>query len=362
MSATIILKPDEITQLQPHLYSDFYLIVSPDIAQEIHLQSSAYKNATQLVIPPTEDLAKFITSQTPEESDILLLIPNGYSQGYKNPHMCLPRGILGKRRMVAMRCQSTPATKSDLKAMLESLCNIDTLSQIKLVDDLYAVGEKAQYLEIRDTKKKTHARFNHLSDEYAWHTLYGSPNPGEFVLAPAGETNVIVIPMAEQAEQQISLDINGEIILHGISIVHYGVKLNLLAKQAEVFNALDTLRSGFVIASVVAGKIVAVEALDTIAKPAAAMLEELFAEDERYRCIMELGVGLNEKLITCPGNVAANEFYGGQGGCLHYGIGRVPFTTFHIDIVCPSSTLQTDSGEHIFGPRVSVGSEKVATI
>jgi hypothetical protein len=350
MTTNITLEASRVTQLQPFCYPEFYLIVSPQIEKYLDLSAGQYERCTKLVMRPSDDLAEFLNKNTPEGCDIVLLIPDGYALGYENPHASLPESSLKKRRMVVLRCLSTPSTFKDIQLMVESLYDIPMEKQTQMIDRLYALGGNVPSLMIRDSKGKVSAQFNHLSDVYTWHSLYGTPTPGQFVLAPSGETNVVVTKMAEQGESQVSLDINGTLILQGIPIVHYGVKPNLYEKQKEIYNALHSLRVAPVEAMVEAGKIVKVKALDPLSKPAEKMLEHLFEEEEIYRYILELGFGLNEDLQVSDDNLGTNEFYGGQGGCIHYGLGRIPQTTFHIDIVCPDAQLLTSKGDLIFGP------------
>lgn len=351
MEPSVSIVPDRITQLQPFCNEEFYLIVSPQIQRHVNIFDSHYKKCTKLVMPPQGSLAQFIDSNTSDSSDIVLLIPDGYVLGYENPHASLPPGSLSKRRMLALRCLSTPSTFKDIKLMVESLYDIPIDKQAQMVSRLYTLGENASHLIIRDSKSGSLAYFNHLSDDYTWHSLYGAPNPGKFVLAPSGETNVIVTKMAEPGKSQVSLDINGILTLQGIPIVHYGIKPHLAERQEQIYTSLNSLRQAPVEATVEEGKIVKVKALDKLSKPAKDMLEQLFLEEELYRYILELGVGLNENLKISDGNLGTNEFYGGQGGCIHYGLGRVPHTTFNIDIVCPDAQLLTSREDYIFGPK-----------
>jgi hypothetical protein len=354
MSGKIIIEPHRITQFQPLIYPNFCFITSPEYNElfDIYNNPNYYNYNAKLVIQPHEDLSHFIATNTLDNCDILLLIPNAFALGYKNPHACLPKGSLSKRRMVALRCLSTPASKEDISLIVKALYDIPIDRQMKLVDRLYELGESAEYLEIQDSKEHSYARFDHLSDDYTWHSLYGTPSPGQFVLAPSGETNVIVTKMENSRENQVSLDINGTIILHGVPIVHHGMELNCERKQAQIFNDLNALRFAPVKATVKKGEIIDVNPLDPAANAASNRLKKLFQEDERYRLILELGFGLNENLSISKGNLGTNEFYGGQGGCIHYGLGRVPHTKFHIDIVCPNARLVTSEGERIFGPLV----------
>jgi hypothetical protein len=348
----IYLEPDRITQFQPVLNTSFFLVTTPSLIDSIQLYpSKKYSQHGKLTMNPSESLINFIEKNVPDNSDILLVLPNGYTLGYQNPHSSLPAGSLGNRRMIALRCLSTPATLEDLDRIFKSSYEINIEKQAQLIKHLYTLGEQADYLQITDLKSHEQARFNHLSDNYAWHSLYGTPERGRFTLAPSGETNVIIPKIAEKIEEQIPLDITGTIILHGVPIVHYGVKPNMLDIQTKVFNALNSLRYAPVTATLDTGKITHLTSNNKEAKPAIEALEALFNEDEIYRFVLELGFGLHEGLILCPGNVGTNEFYGGKNGSIHYGLGRVPHTNFHVDIVCPNAQLITNKGEHIFGPQ-----------
>ena len=105
------------------------------------------------------------------------------------------------------------------------------------------------------------------------------------------------------------------------------------------------------IASVRNGIIENLRATDAEGESAVAMLEAMFEVDSRYRIIWEIGFGINMALTRpLPGNHAMNEVFGGTGcGALHYGMGLTPYTQYHLNIICPGTSVVGVGGQVLFG-------------
>lgn len=249
-----------------------------------------------------------------------------------------------------MRCLSTPATFAEQQSMISDLYSADMPHQRRLIDQLYKLGEPSPYLQITDSEYTSTATFNHLSDDYSWHSLIGTPEQGQFVLGPSGETNAIVTKISTP---QIKLDISGTITLKGVPIVHHGNGADQSDKQQEIYTALNGLRESALEATVEQGRIQTLRSTNNnpASQTTLRTFEALFKENESYRDILELGFGLHPSMKPSSGNLGTNEFYGGPNGTIHYGLGRVPHTEFHIDIVCPNARLQTDQNVLIFGQQ-----------
>ena len=54
-----------------------------------------------------------------------------------------------------------------------------------------------------------------------------------------------------------------------------------------------------------------------------------------------------------------NEVYGGEHGCLHWGLGLTPFTQYHLDIISPDTTVYTENGEVILGDKGGAPSVRI---
>ncbi|GJH03185.1 hypothetical protein [Paraburkholderia terrae] len=75
--------------------------------------------------------------------------------------------------------------------------------------------------------------------------------------------------------------------------------------------------------------------------------------DSRYRILWEIGFGINTESRILPGNHAMNETYGGTAGAIHFGIGLTPYTQYHLDIICPNTTVKTSHGDYLIGGKPS---------
>ena len=81
------------------------------------------------------------------------------------------------------------------------------------------------------------------------------------------------------------------------------------------------------------------------------MLREI---DSRYGVILEMGFGCNFTHELIYSNSAMNEVHGNPTGVLHLGFGLLPYTQYHLDIICPGIRLKSPLGQELLGPNAQL--------
>ncbi|KST65207.1 hypothetical protein BC008_20365 [Mastigocoleus testarum BC008] len=248
-----------------------------------------------------------------------------------------------------MACNSTPTSVESIEHFLECGEKTDPYEQEKISEQFFAKGEAASHLKFVDEKCKTVTIFRHLDDGIQWHEQIGELQWGEQQLFPSGEISVLPVDIFT-LNLNVKLDINGKLALKGIPVLHSGTPSFLPDDQERIFQALYAMRNHAVIASVHEGVITNIEASDPSAQSAVDMLQAMFDVDSRYRIIIEIGFGVNRHLKLFPGNSAMNEVYANNiNGTVHFGLGLIPHTQYHLDIICPSIKVLSDKDELVFG-------------
>ncbi|MGV0761021.1 hypothetical protein V6768_17025 [Tistrella mobilis] len=285
-----------------------------------------------------------LLDQMPETAHILVISPDVY---YKSP----PAGTIGgRRKLLALACNSTPTDMDKLAHGIRMIEATDPAAQQELVDQFFATAEQSAFMEIVDPRYGTRARFDHMSDKYVWNEQAGFLGWGEQQLAPSGEVSALPLDVYDYSAD-LSLGIDGQMVIEGYPILHNGAPSYHPADQARIHSRLAAMQRGPMLATIERGHIVRLEALAPEAAPAVEMLERMFDVDSRYRIMWEFGFAVNCTLELYDANTAINELYGGQTGTIHIGLGLTPHTQYHLDIVCPATTILGDRGQHIFGPR-----------
>ncbi|MEM7307028.1 MAG: hypothetical protein AAF682_10185 [Planctomycetota bacterium] len=253
-----------------------------------------------------------------------------------------------------MACNSTPTSMTEIEHFLRMGELNDPDAQEALTEQLFERGEKAGSLTFRDSARGTDARFNHLRDDYQWHEQMGRLGWGEQQLFPSGEVSVLPLDVYATGIET-ALDVTGTLTFLGQPVVHSGTPSFLESDQERIFRALATMRNTPVLAHIEAGVIREVEAGAPESEPAVRMLRDMFEVDSRYRDLIEIGFSVNTTLQLFESNSAMNEVYGGEHGSMHFGVGLIPHTQYHLDLICPETSVLAEDGSYVFGKPVRRG-------
>jgi hypothetical protein len=291
---------------------------------------------------PGEDLVDVLDS-LPEPAHVLVAAPGRL---VTSP----PPERIGRRKLVCFPAASTPLDPAAFAHYLSAFAATDPAALERRADAFFTAVGDAEALRIVDERHGTAATFDHLDEGYAWNQQAGPVDWGEQQIAPAGELSVLPADvMGFDPTRRLAID--GELALAGTPIVHGGAAPYDLDDQERRYRALATAADHPVILSVEAGVIVDHKATDASCAPAAEALAVLFDEDERYRIVLELGVGIHPDVALQPGNRSMNEVHGPGDGVVHLGIGLTPDTTYAPIVVCPDTTIRTADGAFVAGAR-----------
>ncbi len=326
--------------------SKFCLITSPDLVDRFSVEAGTNYSGSEIIAYTGEiGFGDFIREQAPERAHILAILPNCY---VKSP---TPEDLGIQRKLAVMACSSTPTSLEAIAHFLSVAERTDPLVQDQAATNFFSKGEQAQHLAFVDAEYHTSATFDHLSDALSWHEQIGMLDWGQQQLIPAGEISVLPVSVFDQ-DINTRFNINGELALRGYPVLHSGTPSYLPSDQERIFRALATMQDHAVVARVEKGAITDLSATSPICMPAVKMLQAMFEVDSRYRNLLEIGFGINVDLNIFKGNAAMNEVYGGSNGVVHYGFGLIPYTQYHLDIICPGTIVFDENGEIVFGsPR-----------
>lgn len=335
----IQITPSNIRQFGEPDGAVFCLITNPDILDKFDVVESEGYAGFQIIPFTSEDTFEdLLDSRIPEKAHVLVVSPFAF---FKSP----PQDRLGaQRKLIAMACNSTPTDFETIKHFLGVLERTDPDAQQAFADRFFDIGSEAEYLRIVDPVNGTEARFDHQDESYFWSEQAGPIGSGEQQLAPPGEISVLPLRIMD-FDDELNLAVNGTIALQGYPILHNGAPSYTRADQARLHKKLATMENTPVIATVADGVVEKIDVPGKEAQDAADVLDAMFETDSRYRKVWELGFAINTTLTMFPGNVAMNETFGGNGGTLHFGLGLTPYTQYHLDIICPNTSVLTNKDE-----------------
>jgi hypothetical protein len=340
---TVRIDPGKLSQLGEAVGSTFCLVTNPQLVEEFTVVRDApYDDFMTVTLSEGDRFEDLLEKVIPEPAHILVISPH---QFFQSPD---PELLGGRRKLMAMACNSTPTTIREIRHFLGVMERTSASDQSAFSDTFFELAEEATHLEYVDRRHGTRAVLEHLSDGLVWNQQAGPLDWGEQQIVPSGEISVLPIEITDFHED-LHLPLEGEIVLRGYPILHNGTPSFSRTDQARVHGELSAMREHAVKATVVRGRITALEALSPGAAPAVRMLEHMFAVDSRYRIVWEIGHALNTSLDMMPGNHAMNEVYGGTEGCLHIGLGLTPFTQYHLDMIVPDTRVLSSKGPALIG-------------
>lgn len=355
MSESVRIDPSRLSQFGDAAGSTFCLVTNPGLEQVFEISTDgAYDDYRTVVLGPADDFDELLTKQVPEPAHVLVISPEHFFQSPDD-------SVLGPRRkLIAMACNSTPTALPVIRHFLAVMERTSAADQETFSDDFFDKAEQAEHLEYRDEANGTTATLDHLKEGLVWNQQAGRLDWGEQQIVPSGEISVLPIEITDFHED-LRLPLEGEVVLRGYPILHNGTPSFSRADQARVHESLWTMRTGGVRCTVEDGRITATRAVDPAAQPAVDTLEHMFAVDSRYRIVWEIGHALNVSHHILPGNHAMNEVYGGDEGCLHWGLGLTPFTQYHLDVISPgTSVVGGSTGAVLIGTPGRTPVERVA--
>lgn len=344
---TIRIVPDAFRQFGKADDATFCLITNSDQRDLIRLDtSSTYRHHRTILFDEGIEFQRLLRDEVPERAHVLVVSPSAF---FESP----PTGSLGPgRKLLALACNSTPTGPVELAHFLRIAAQTDPEDQEQRATRFFGTAEQAAWLQFRDPLHGTLARFDHLSDHYVWNQQAGWLQGGEQQLAPSGEISVLPQTI-DVFQENLRLAIRGSLTLYGVPILHGGRKPYERSDQFRLWQKLDSMRQGAILVEVDDGLIRSHRPVDAAARPACEALDELFASDPRYRIVWEIGFAVHTGHEILAGNQAMNETFGGRNGTVHFGLGLTPYTTYHLDLVCPGTEVTDQVGNNVHGGGMS---------
>lgn len=344
MPEAIVVDPARVGQFGPPEGATFCLVTNPELRDAFAVRTEA--RYASLDVVATRDDVEFedLIRDLPEPAHVLVISPNRF---FESP----PDDVIGPRRkLVAMACNSTPTTLDTIRHFLGVVERTSSDDQDRFAEHFFGLVEEADELRIVNRAVGTELVFQHFSDEvdYVWNQQGGSLDWGEQQILPSGEISVLPVEIRSFGED-LRLVLDGELTFHGHPILHNGTPSFTRPDQARVHAELEAMQHTPLVATVKDGHITDVRATGAAGAPAQRMLEALMEVDSRYRKVWEIGFAHNVALDLLAGNHAMNEVYGGDRGCLHWGLGLTPYTQYHLDVISPGTEVLTDTGELVLG-------------
>lgn len=341
----VLINPSDISCFTEKKGSIFVVITSPELCESISFgRIGAYSKTITISVGQSESMGEKFWEGVPIKSHILVILPDIY---FRSPSS---EQLGPDRQLAVMACHSTPTTFQAIQHFLGQSENTDSERQDKTAEKFFDIGSASSRLIFEDSHTGLQLTFNHTSDDLIWHEQIGKLEWGQQQLFPSGEISTLPVDVFGQNIND-SLDMNGQLVLHGFPVLHGGDVSYLREDQARIFSELSALREYPVIAHVSNGKVTRWEATMAGADKVVQMLEALCKIDGRYETVVEVGFGINTSLKLFPGNNAMNEVYGADNGAVHFGFGIIPFTQYHLDIICPHLGVKDDSGKVFFGAK-----------
>ncbi len=343
----IPIYPSRFRQFGEAEGSTFYLVTNSHLLDVFSIEEDKnYKEFKIIAYDSNDDFLRLLKNEIHPPAHILVIAPECLFESVP------PNDLGSDRKLLIFACNSAPTPIEAIEHFLRCGEKINPKEQEMIAEDFVAQCESAEILKLIDEEYQTVAEFHHLNDSYGWHEQLGMLAWGEQQIFPSGEIACFLVPLKGINElPDLKFDLNGEIPLRGYPIVHSGPPSFIREDQKRIYQKLSTFKEYPVIAKVKNGVIIDIHATHPSVKPALDMLEALFMVDSRFRQIFEIGFAINNHLEILPQNSAMNEVYGGTKGCVHFGLGMLPYTQYHMDIICPKIKVLGQNDKVIFGGK-----------
>jgi hypothetical protein len=349
MNDRVYINPGKLTNFGEQDGCTFSVLTTPELESHIQINetNSAYSAYLIVTASSTDEAHQCIAEKIPDRSHILVVMPSVY---FKSPG---PEVLGPKKKLGVLACFSTPTDTAQLNHFLRQAENTDPASQARYAEFFFDVGQKSEYLELLNDEYGTRAVFHHLDDSLMWHEQVGPLDWGEQQLLPSGEISVLPVDVFGQ-DITHALDVSGTIAVQGLPILHSGSVSFKRTDQSRIYDQLSTLYNGAIRLECDHGYVTAIDALDDQARDAARCFNMLREIDSRYGVFLEMGFGCNFTHEVLFSNSAMNEVHGNPTGVIHLGFGLLPFTQYHLDIICPGIRLKSPLGQELLGPNAQV--------
>lgn len=224
----------------------------------------------------------------------------------------------------------SPGVFSD---MVEVVVATDYEAQARRESRVLDILDRSESLLFQSSGGVPRAEFNHWSCPH-WFSLNGSLEFGDQCVLPTGEISALTDRSSIFTEDS-HFDLNGQLQLECVPVVHRGSDETSLAEVALEFDRLRLLSAAPCLATVVDGVIVDVTPSGLDHRGCRSLLS-LLERDSSYRKIHEIGLGTNS--ATGPLR-DTNYFPNERFPAVHFGLGLGGTTRLHVDLVCPEIGL-----------------------
>ncbi|BAZ33998.1 hypothetical protein NIES4074_65120 (plasmid) [Cylindrospermum sp. NIES-4074] len=341
----ITIYPSYFKQFGDAEGSTFYLVTNSSLLDVFLIEDDKkYKNFKVIVYDSDVSFIELLSKEIQEPAHILVIAPECL---FESVH---PNDLGPRRKLLIFACNSAPTSLEAIEHFLRCGEKTDPEEQEKVADRFFTQCESTHLLKLIDEEYQTVAEFLHLNEFYGWHEQLGVLEWGGQQIFPSGEIACFLVPLKGINKlPDIQFYLNGEIALRGYPVVHSGPPSFLREDQERIYQKLATFKDYPVIIKIEDGIVVDIKATHQSAKSALKMLEAMFMVDSRFRQIFEIGFAINRHVEIFPRNSAMNEVYGGEEGCVHFGFGMLPYTQYHLDLICPNIKVLNKDNEVIFG-------------
>lgn len=354
---TIKLNPARFSQFGPAEGSVFCLVTNREIENELEIVKDApYAEYRTVILNPGDDFEAMLADETiPQNSHSLVISPYRF---FESPS---EEALGPNRKLMGMACNSTPTDLEIIRHFIGVIEKTSAREQGEFSDRFFELAESTDHLVYVDERHGTQAVLDHLADGLVWNQQAGPLDWGEQQIVPSGEISVLPMQIVE-FDESLHLPLEGSIAFRGFPILHNGTPSFTRKDQARLQGKLAGLETEAMVCEVTRGAITSLRPFRNEGAEVAKVFEAMIEIDSRYALIWEIGHALNTSLDIFPGNHAMNEVYGGERGCLHWGLGLTPFTQYHLDIISPDTTVYTESGEVVLGDKGGARSVRMAAV
>ncbi|GIH09923.1 hypothetical protein Rhe02_79900 [Rhizocola hellebori] len=336
--APVRFDPADLTELYGGTLEDVFLLVaSPAIRESLSLSNSTGVTIEELAWHGPQSRAALVDALAEHHRSgrgvAVLWIADDEFEHFLDEQLV-------NARMAAISFFSTGFTASRLENYLRVLRAADYRGELRRESALLKILDQARKLEFHTPAFGTSAVFEHQRALH-WFSLNGGLSRGQQTVLPTGELSALT-----DASGRFSMGnpfkLNGELVFYGAPIVHRGSRLVSVEETTQAYQAFAPMRRHPAIVRVEDGLITSVRAPSSaLGNDFTRALETLFASDERYRKVHEIGFGTNTACVTLePENFFPNERWPG----VHFGLGLGGHTPFHIDLTCSSVELRAHTG------------------
>ncbi|MFB2771318.1 hypothetical protein ACE1AT_18795 [Pelatocladus sp. BLCC-F211] len=345
----IPIYPSRFLQFGESEGSTFYLVTNSNLLNVFKIiPEKDYKDFKILTYDPGDSFTRILRDEINRPAHILVITPECL---FESVH---PNDLANDCKLLIFACNSAPTSIEAVEHFLRCGEKTNPEEQERIANKFFEQGESADVLKLIDEEYQTVAEFHHLNDIYGWHEQLGMLGWGEQQIFPSGEIACFLVPLKGIDKlPDLKFELNGEIPLKGYPVVHSGPPSFLREDQEQIYQKLSSFKDHAVIATVKDGIVVDIKATHSSAKPALEILEALFTVDSRFRQIFEIGFAINNYVEILPQNSAMNEVYGSENGCVHFGLGMLPYTQYHMDLICPNIKVLGKNDEVILGSNLS---------